>query len=157
MAKEKHVFMEWEALSHQNDRKPRDWYVAVLIIATALIGAALFTQNFLFAVFVFLAVFVLFLEVARKPHTIQCAILDRGIQVGDRFYPYYRLVSFWIHDTKKNDELLLSTGRLTMPLISIPLPDDIDQHEIRDILREVLPEVPHEKNLIDTLTIFLGF
>lgn len=157
MAKEEHIFMEWEAMSHQHEHKPKEWYVAIIIIAIALTGAALFTKNFLFAVFILLAIFALFLEASRKPHIIHCAILDRGIRVGDRFYPYHRLLSFWIHDTKKDDELFLSTGRLAMPLVSIPLPQDIDQYEMRDILREVLPEVPHEKNLIDHITLFLGF
>src|SRR3989344_4336429 len=106
---ESHI--EWEALEYHHRKKSGEWYIAILIVATALVATAIFLENFLFAVLIVLAVFTLFLHAARHPERVSFALTPRGIRIKNDLYPFGELESFWVHDQGGAEELFVKSSR----------------------------------------------
>jgi hypothetical protein len=115
------------------------------LILLFLVGYAVLTQNFLFALMVILFAVIVFLSHVRAPQMLDFVITDRGVLVNRRFYSFTDLSSFWIISQPPFINNIYfdfqSTGR--QPL-SIPL-DGQDPAEVRGILAEFLAEDGEKK------------
>ncbi len=147
--------IEWEALEYRHRKKSGGWYTTILIIATALVGTAIYLNNFLFIVLIVIAVFTLFLRAARHPEHVLFSISPRGIRIKNNLYPFEELESFWVHDEAGAEELYVKSSR-ALSYLRLPL-DGIDPSHVRAYLLHHLKEKPVEIGIIDTITEFLGF
>lgn len=150
-------FITWEALEYIPRKRNTEWYVAVSIVTLAIAVTAILFNNVLFAVLIVVGVFALMLYTARAPKRVEFEISARGIRVDDVLYPYSTLDSFWISDATGIPKLLLKSQKFFMPLMTFPLPEDIDSDDIADVLISFLPEVEHQESLSEHLADRLGF
>lgn len=74
-----------------------------------LLGVAIFTKQWIGAALVVMIGVALYLLRTSAPRVFEHAITERGVVVGEKFYPYSQLQSFWI---------LLSGGVGTLNLLS---------------------------------------
>ncbi|PIP73049.1 MAG: hypothetical protein COW88_03200 [Candidatus Lloydbacteria bacterium CG22_combo_CG10-13_8_21_14_all_47_15] len=146
----------WTAPEYPYQQKKRDWYWALGIIATAIVIAAVFLKNLLFALIIAISAFSMALYAARKPRQIQFEVSERGVSIGDTRYLYQSLESFGILEKTSGPVLMLKSEKTFMPFISIPL-GDTDTEDIRDFLLDYLPEETHDESLSEVLMEYLGF
>lgn len=151
-------FFSWEAHEENHIERTNDWYWGLGLIAVFGAAGAFLTKNFLFGVFILLAALVIFLS-ARKPKEKQIFHLTaKGIQRGETLYRYKTIDSFWIETQEDNEPtLLIHTSRFLAPIISIPLPDDIELEPIRQFLGELIQEEVLEEPKLYKLLERIGF
>ncbi len=132
----------------------RKWIIVILV---AVAFAAFFWQGSILTAITFFALaLVTSMHFWREAAHHQYEIHPHGIVVGDQFYHYHDLDSFWIHyHPKGHHELSLCTGNLVNHYIKIPL-GNRDPFMIRDALMMYLPEERHEEGLEDWLRRKLG-
>lgn len=150
-------FISWQAKSHHEHLRSRDWYFAIGLITIALIGISLITQNFLFTIFIIIATAVFFMESVRPAKMLNFFIERRGIRRENTLFPYQNLESFWVREEGKYRELALRSHHTFSSRIIFPLSEEVSTREITDILSDFLPEIPDEKNSLERLSDFLGF
>ncbi len=149
--------ISWTAPEYNVREKSRGWFLSVAIISGAGILLLIILENILFAVFLVLALFLLFVYQIRTPRKLQFSITKRGVVVHNRLFEYIHLQSFWIfqHENGEN-ELSLISKKTVMPLIKLPL-GEMDPDEIRKALAIFIPEKPQEESLIDVIARRIGF
>lgn len=150
-------FIHWQAKSHHEHLRSRDWYFATGLISIALIGLSLILRNFLFTLFLIIATAVFFMESNRPAKMISFFIERRGLRRGSVLFPYQNLESFWVREEGQYRELALRSHHTFASRIIFPLSEEVRAREIIEILRDFLPEIPDEKNALERLSDFLGF
>lgn len=132
----------------------RKWLIVVLVAMGFL---AFFWQGSLLTAVTFFALaLVTLMHFWREAVHHQYEIHPHGILVGEKFYHYHDLDSFWIHYHPEGyHELSLCTGKLLNHYVKISLKGQ-DPFEVRDALMMYLPEERHEEGLEDWLRRKLG-
>lgn len=151
--------MTWRAFDHIKEKKSSDWFWIVGIVAVAIAVLAIFFNNVLLALLVALATFASFMLAHSAPRTIEYEISRRGIRAGDIIYTFSSLESFWMIDEDgfERDRILLKSHKMFMPLITIPLGNNVNIEEVRECMLEYLPEEEIHEPLSEYIMHLLGF
>lgn len=151
------VIFQWEAMEFEKIPKTKEWFWAGAIVGAALIIVALIQKNFLFAIVVVLAGFLVYIYSQKEPRKISFSISNRGVIIGKRLYEYDSLKSFWIfYEPPRIRELSIESKKHFMPRIALPL-DEADPIKLREALIQFLPEIKHEEDLSDMIAKRVGF
>ena len=150
--------ISWRAYEYTHSEKGAEWYWALGLIAVAASAMALFFNNVLFAIMILLLAFVLAIFAARKPDLITFTITQRGVRVGNTFYPFKELDSFAIEELSENHtpKLILHSSKIFVPDLFIPL-EGVDPDEVHEFMRSFLPEEDHVEPLIHKVMEYFGF
>ena len=149
--------MEWDVPEHLYFEKSNDWYASVIIIAGALVALEFLLQNFLIIVLTIIATVAIILVSSRKPEMMHVAIGNLGIRASNTLYPFSSLDAFAVVEHPHENKILLESNRHMMPLIYIPIPEDADLGEIRELLLDYLPEKDLRESPLHLLLEKLGF
>lgn len=149
--------MQWTTLEHIYDEKTNDWYASVILIAGSLIAVEFLMNNFLLITLTIIATISFILLAARRPDMIDVEIRKTGVRVGDLLYSYNSLDGYAIAEYHHENRLLLESNRHIMPLIVIPIPEDVDLDALREGLNEYLPERELHESFAHLLLERLGF
>jgi len=145
------IDIQWQTLEFEKHEKGPAWFIVVGAVALAFFAIALFMANYIFAILIILAVFVVFMYAVMEPQVIKFRINARGISTGDKSYGYQDLKSFWIfYEPPAIKELSIKTKKLLMPLLKIPLGDQ-NPVEIRRALIKFLREEKQEESLAEVM------
>jgi hypothetical protein len=146
----------WEAPEHYHTEKSSDWYWAVGIITLSLATVAIIFGQIIPALFVIIAAAVLVMHVSHpvRVHTVE--INDRGVLVGDIFYPFLALESFCVPHDEFPPKLIIKSQRLLMPLIIIYI-EGVDSEEVRTIMLRYIAETEHQQHFMHHLLERFGF
>lgn len=147
----------WEAPEYIPKKRSSEWYVAVGVVTLAIAVTAILFNNVLFAILVVVGVFGLVLYTARQPDILHIQISARGIAVNHTLYPFGTLDSFWITESEIDPKILIKSKKTLMPLMALPIAEDIDPDDVADILINFLPEVEQEESLSEHIADRLGF
>ncbi|MBI2415205.1 MAG: hypothetical protein HYV33_00905 [Candidatus Kerfeldbacteria bacterium] len=90
------ILAEWQVPEYIKYDRSTTWYIVMGGIGVILLIHALVTLNLLFAVIILLVAAIVYLHDHRQPDLIDFLILDSGIVLGERYYPYKLLTNFWI-------------------------------------------------------------
>lgn len=149
--------IEWYAHEYEHKERSQDWFWSVGIITIAIAIATVIFGNVIFAIFILTAVFSLALFINRPPEDVHVVINERGISRDRIHYPYSTLRSFWIDIEHSHPKILLSSEKIFMPLIVVPLAEGVDVEELNEVLSQFLEEQYHTLPLPERLLEFLGF
>lgn len=149
--------LQWQAKEHDDSQKSRDWFGVVTVAGVAGAVLAIIFNNVLLAVLVVVATLALLLEGLRKPRVFDFGVDTIGIHAGTAFYPYDALESFWIEEHEHASKLLLKAQKVLVPLIAIPLADNIDRDTLRTLLLEKLTEEPMTEPFFERVLRRFGF
>lgn len=134
------IVYEWKIKEYEKYPREKRWYVFMGMIALFLLGFAVFTANYLFALLIVLFVIILFMGDMNEPLEIPFAITNTGIIVGSRYYRYSELSNFWlIYNPPDVKNLYFSFTNVFRHRLQVPLLD-YDPRPIRDLLEKYLPE-----------------
>lgn len=148
--------ISWETLEYKDKDRSVDWFWAVGIITLAIIIISVIQGNYLFAIFIFLAVGFLMFYVIRKPEVILCEVNERGILIDNVMYLYSEIENFWIKEKRGDDLLLIKTRKQVAPIVSIGIKDEVISGA-RSILSIYVPEKEIEESLPHKIMDLLGF
>ncbi len=131
----------WEVPEYHKHDRGRWWYIIFAVICMGLIIQAIFTGNFLFAVILVIAGFVIIINDARHPAPVSVRITTEGVMVGRKFYDYDEMKHFAIVYKPAEDlkRLYFEFKTVTKPRLSVAL-FDINPLYIREHLTKYLSE-----------------
>jgi len=132
-------FFSWDIPEFTLQKRSVFWYLAMIILAIGLIIYSIITANFLFALIIIIAVFILFLKNYSLPKNVNFKIARKGIAVGNQFFSYDKIRNFYIIYEPPVIKKLYFVPKGFSPAISIPLFDK-NPIEIRKKLLEYLEE-----------------
>ncbi|MFC1594833.1 hypothetical protein ACFL3E_00195 [Patescibacteria group bacterium] len=154
---EKPKTLEWKAPEYQTYKKSKDWFWLLFIAVAVLLVIAFIAKNFLFGIFIFIAGFAIAIFAVKKPDMLNIVISTKGVEVSNTLYPYENLESFWIfYKPPELQELSIKSKKLFMSYIKIPL-GDMDPEQVKEFIKDFVPEQEQTESLIDALARRLRF
>lgn len=132
--------MQWSTPTAHIQKKSNDWFASLIILAGALIFVSILTSNYILALLI-LSTTVALIIAHSAPHIPQNVELRTGgIIVGNMLTPWNSLEAFALQEYFGIPRLILSSKKHWIPIISIPIGEDVDIDELRELMEEVLPE-----------------
>jgi len=157
MAENPRVHFSWEAFEFVDQKRGRDWFWALGIIALSSASAAIIVGNLLFAVLIIIGAIVIGLIASQTPEKSLFEINNRGIRVNSKLFPFQTLKSFWVYDEPEQEPvLIIESEKVLMPLICIPL-EGPNPEDVRECLLSRLDEEEHQPPLSEKILQFFGF
>ncbi|MBA3789197.1 hypothetical protein H0X32_02260 [Patescibacteria group bacterium] len=150
---------EWHGKEYTSEEKGADWYWALGIIAVALIIVCVLFNNLLLALVVAAAAIAIALQAAKRPRIHRFAIMENGIIIDTRLYPYENMLHFSVFeyiDETIPPALSIKTNHVLSSHLLIPI-IGYDPIEVYDYISFHLPEGKHDESPIDRLIELLQF
>ncbi|RMD61754.1 hypothetical protein D6833_07835, partial [Candidatus Parcubacteria bacterium] len=134
------------------------WYWGAIVILALLIALAIWQHNFLFALFLFVAGFLILFWGQQKPRMVTFSLTQEAFSFLHHSYPYHSLDHFGIVETDEEwPRLLIHRKHYIQPILSVHIPHDRVE-EIRAFLKRFLREKEEmEPPLSDLFEKFLRF
>lgn len=149
--------MEWVTPEYRHYEKTREWYAVAIIVVIGIIIAEVILGEVMLIILTILATIAFFLIAMRRPKDLRIEISRAGVRIGDELHPFPALHSFAVVESLGDHKLILeSTKRLT-PYMIVPLADEVDPHEVRDLLAEYIIEEDLREPLSHIIFERLGF
>lgn len=148
--------ISWHAHEKIHTEKTPDWYWIVGIVTISIVVICIILNNIIFGILIFMSSFTLSLIASKKPRLVEIHADNEGISVGNIFYPYVNLDSFWVETRDAHHRVILKSKKLFMPYISILL-EDMNPGQVRAYLGTHLHEEEHIEPLFEKILIYLGF
>ncbi len=134
------TLLEWSVAEYEQHFRPTAWYVIMTIVGSILVGYAIFTDNFMFAIIIVLFAIILFLQSHQEPIVVPFRITELGIIINNRLYKYSELKDFFIiYRPPEVKMLFIETNSTVRPRLRVPLMD-VNPNEVRELLLEFLEE-----------------
>lgn len=134
------TLLEWSVAEYRQHSRPTAWYVIMTIIGSLLVGYAIFTDNFMFAIIIVLFAIIIFLQSHQDPIVVPFRITELGIIINNRLYTYSELTDFYIiYQPPEIKMLFIETNSTIRPRLRVPLMD-MNPNEVRELLLEFLEE-----------------
>ncbi len=148
--------LEWSAFEYEERERSADWFWALGVIVVTSSLAAIIYGNYFFAAFLVLGGILLGFFARRKPSMVTYELDARGLKIETRLFLYENIKSFWV-ETRIKPMLFIKSERLFMPVISIPIENNMAD-EIRAIfLTKNVPEEEMKEHISDKIIESLGF
>ncbi len=138
---ENETILEWYSPEHRFDKKTNDWYWILGVIVLGASVLAFYFGNFLFGIFIIIAGLTVGMLSYKETKIVPIKIAAKGIVFGRYLYPWLSYRSFWIEDEHTHGaRILMHPVNSYLPLTVIPINEDVDLDDVRDILLEFLEE-----------------
>jgi len=149
--------LEWTAYEYEHKERGSDWFWAVGIISVSLAVASIIFGNIIFGILILVGAFTLSLYAKRSPEEISVLIDEEGVTRNKIRYLYESLASFWIDLDHPHKKIIFRSKKMLMPLIIIPLADDVDSERLHRILSRQIEEEYHSLPIVEKILEYLGF
>jgi hypothetical protein len=149
--------VEWDAPEHEHKVRSQDWFVAMGIIVISLAVVALILGNVILAILIIIAAASLTLFINKEPNMLHLSVDELGVVKEHIQYPFSTLDSFWIDEDHPHKKMILKSKKVFMPLIIIPIGDDVDTDRLYNIMSRHIEEEYHPLPFVEVLLEYLGF
>mgnify|MGYP001611086108 FL=1 len=150
-AEEIRTLLSWEAPSRPFRKKDRSFYTTLAIIVILLVLILLLAREFLLIGAILSVVFVTYVLAYVPPHNIRYRISTQGITIGEDFYFWHFLDSFWFKEKEGQKILIIQTrirfpGQLMLVLGPSTGSGQAGEEKVKKIVARFLPyvEVPYK-------------
>lgn len=144
------TYVSWKAVSRPFRKKNRSFYTTVALLLILISGIAFFAgEKMLIGVLLALG-FLIYVLNFISPEEIEYKISSQGVTIGNHFYHWAQLDSFWFSE-KDGFKILNVLTNLRFPgMLILVLREDTDQEEIKRACAKFLPfhEIP-PKSMFD--------
>jgi len=149
--------IRWTASEFIAHNKTFGWYALLGVVAIVFAGFIFLLTKDKFSTIVILIVAGTFAFLAaRKPRELHYEVNVKGIQIGDKFYPYTFFRSFSIVKEGAAESIWLMPLKRFMPILTIYF-EPKDEQKIIDVLAQSLALENHQLDLVDQLMHRLRF
>src|SRR3989344_3745109 len=137
------TLLSWEAADRPFRPKDRSYYTTVAILVILLSLIAILAKEFLLIGVLLAMAFVAYVLAFIPPINIKYKISTQGVTIGDHFYFWHDLDSFWFKEKSGHKVLFIQT-MMVFPGQLILVLGDIDQEEVKRLIARFLPyrEIP---------------
>ncbi len=137
------TLLSWQAPARPFRKKNRSYYTTIAIIVTLVILILFLFNEFLLIATLLALTFVTYVLAFVPPTRVDYRISTQGVTIGEDFYFWHFLDSFWFKEKEKHQVLHIQT-RLRFPAQLMLVLEDIDEEKIKKLLSRFLPffEVP---------------
>jgi hypothetical protein len=149
--------IEWDAHEYEHKERSADWFWAVGIITAAIVLVSVILGNIIFAILIAVSAFALSLFINRHPENVHVIIDEKGVALASVLYPHSTLESFWIDLDHPHKKIILRSKKTLMPLIVVPLADQVDIERVHRLLSRFITEEPHALPFVEKVLEYLGF
>jgi hypothetical protein len=152
----------WSALEYEEKEKNTDWFWALGVIVVAGAIASVIFGNYFFALLLIIAGILMGYFAIKKPDLVTYELNNKGFKMRNRLYLYEDLKSFWVQIEIPKTEikkplLFLKSARLFLPILSIPIDEEIAP-QIKEILKtKKIQEEEMQEHLSDRVMENIGF
>jgi hypothetical protein len=153
------TIVEWKGYEYEHSPKSSDWYWALGILAVASTVASILFGNYLLAVLIMIATFVIALHSAKKPPEHTFRLVETGLMIGEELHPFERMSSFSVLEDIQGEyppQLSVKTESWHSPHLVIPL-EGVDADLIYEYFLHHVDEAEHKHTLNDLVAAWLGF
>ena len=134
------ILASWNIPEFEKYNRSVFWYIGFGLLGFFCLIYALWTVNFLFALIIIIAAFVVYIQEKTEALPIKCLITSKGIKFGARLYFYSDIKQFWIiYDPPAVKKLYFSFRNILSPQLAISLKNQ-NPIKIREILLQLLDE-----------------
>ncbi len=158
--------LSWSALEYEEKTRSSDWFWALgVIVVTSSIASIIFGNYFFAALLIISGILLAFFAI-KKPDIVEYELTDRGLKIRTRFYPYENIKAFWVQahnpleinrELFKKPLLFIRTERAFMPIVSVPIDEEIGVHIRAIMLEENVPEIEMKEHASEKIMEVLGF
>ena len=135
--------IRWKAPEYHYFEKTIEWFLILYIIAGASAFSAFYLGNYLFGILIVVAAITITIAAVRRPRIIPYSVSVRGVCIGRHFYSMQSLRGYAIdEDHRHGPHLLLVTKYHLMPMLVLPVPEDMV-----DAVESILSERVAEEDL----------
>lgn len=138
------TLLSWEAPSRPFRKRDRSYYTYSALIVVVICLILFFARQFLLMGTVLSLTFVAYVLAFVPPHNIKYRISTQGITIGEDFYFWHFLDSFWFKEKEKSKVLHIQT-RLRFPAQLMLVLEGQDEEKVKKLVARFLPyvEVPY--------------
>jgi hypothetical protein len=144
------TLLSWEAPSRPFRKRDRSYYTTIAILVILLGLIAFLAQEFLLIGVLMALTFVAYVLAFVPPGIITYKISTQGITIGDHFYFWHYLDSFWFKKKEGHNVLHIQTHLRFPGQLMLVMGEEAGEEEIKKIVARFLPfhEIP-ETTLLD--------
>ncbi|MBI3109573.1 hypothetical protein HYZ06_00875 [Candidatus Daviesbacteria bacterium] len=144
-AEEIKTLLSWEAPSRPFRKKDRSFYTTVAILVVLLVLILLLAREFLLIGALLSLTFVAYVLAFVPPHRINYKISTQGVTIGEDFYFWHFLDSFWFKE-KDGSKVLHIQTRLRFPAQLMLVLGSQEEEKAKKTVARFLPfvEVPYK-------------
>jgi len=132
------TLLTWEAHDRPFRKKNRSYYTTIAIIVVLLTLIALLAQEFLLIGVLLALTFVSYILAFVPPRSVTYQISTQGITIGEHFYFWHYLDSFWLKN-KNGQKVIYVQTRLMFPGQLMLVLSDVSEDEIKNLMARFLP------------------
>ena len=130
--------IEWSALEYEEKERSPDWFWALGIIVIAGSITSIIYGNYFFAMLLIIGGLLSGYFAIKKPDMVQYKLTKNGFQIKNRLLTYDTIRSFCVQQYTQDKKqikpiLFINSGRQFMPLLSIPISE-----EMIEIVKEMM-------------------
>ena len=151
------TYFSWQAEEFQKTEKSPVWFFTLTAAGLIFFILSLIIRNYLLALIVVIAVFLIHSQSKKDPRLISFEISEKGFSADGRLSDWKEFESFWIFESRSPILLSLNFKKTWRPKLTIPLKNSQDAEEIKNILKKFLPPVEEKESLLDIFGEKLGF
>lgn len=154
--------LEWSALEYEEKERSADWFWALGIIVVTSSIAAIIYANYFFAVLLILSGCLLGFFAIKKPEMVFYELNNQGLKIKTRLYLYENIKSFWVQTERSGEKklkptLFIKSQRAFMPIISIPIENNLAENIRSILLSKNVPEEEMKEHMSEKIMESLGF
>lgn len=143
------TILQWHSPEHHFDKKTNDWYWILGVVVLGASVLAFYFSDFLFGIFIVIAGLTIGMLSYRETKVVPIKVTTKGIVFGRYLYPWMSYRSFWIEDEHTHgNRILMRPTNSYLPLTVIPINEEVDLNDVRDVLLEFLLEEFLEETLV---------
>lgn len=140
----------WVAHEYIHQEKGTMWFVIFAVIIVALLGVAIFFQQWSFAVLIVVIAAVIVVSSKRPPRELTYSLTDDGLMIDDKLHSFSNFKSFGvIRDGEEFSIMLIPTQRF-QPGVTVYFPEEAGE-DIVDMLGSRLPMKDLKLDAVDRL------
>ncbi len=143
-AEEIKTLLSWQAPARPFRKKDRSYYTTLAIIVILVVLILFLFNEFLLIATLLALTFVTYVLAFVPPGRVDYRISTQGITIGEDFYFWHYLDSFWFKEKEKHKVLHIQT-RLRFPS-QLMLVLEVDQEKVKKTVARFLPfhEMPYK-------------
>jgi len=151
------VLYSWDAPEFLYHEKSLLWHVVVYSILLLFVGLMFLLKQWV-AIPVFLLIAILIYQYAEvKPKNVAIAITNLGVIVGDKFYPFSEIKSFWVLYNPPIKQVSFELTKRFSPVISVSA-EGVDLGIIKDIISShVVEDDTRTEDFMDRIIRYIRF
>jgi hypothetical protein len=149
--------LEWITPEYRHYEKSREWYAVVGVIVVGLLIGEIIMGDITLIILTILATVAFLLLAMRHPQDLRVEISSGGVRIQGVLHPYPSLHGFAVVESFGGHKLILESTKRFTPYMIVPLAEDVDPHEVRDLLEKKLIEEDLREPLSHIIFERLGF